>query len=137
MQVLEIMKTHVVKTTGDATLSEAADLIDLYQTTGLLVVDADGGLQGMLTESDLVRAVRTVAGPLAGLQRVRAWMTTPAISISECAEIEEAFRVLYDSGMKRLPVLDDTGQVVGVLNRIDLLQAVFEGAVGDVNTNKP
>ena len=137
MQVLEIMKTHVVKTTGDATLSEAADLIDLYQTTGLPVVDADGGLQGMLTESDLVRATRTVAGPLAGLQRVRDWMTTPAISISENAEIEEAFRILYDPGMKRLPVLSETGQVVGVLNRIDLLQAIFEGAVGDVTTNKP
>ena len=137
MQVLEIMKTHVVKTTGEATLTEAADLIDLYQTNGLPVVDSEGVLQGMLTEGDIFRAVCSLAGLSAGGQAVREWMTAPAISIGEHAQVSDAARLLQDSGLKRLPVITETGQVVGVVNRIDLLQAVFEDAIANVFSDRP
>lgn len=132
MQVLEIMKTHVVKTTPEATLAEAADLLDLYQTTGVPVVDADGLLQGMLTESDIVRALHSLPAAVAGRETVRAWMTTPALSVSENTDVTVAATLLIRSGRKRLPVVTDVGRVVGVLNRIDLIQAAFEGAIADV-----
>lgn len=135
MQVLEIMKTHVVKTRWEATLAEAADLLDLYQTTGLPVVDVNDVLLGMLTESDIVRALRERAGKSAGTEMVGTWMTTPAQSISENTEIEQAADLLRDKGLKRIPVVTEAGRVVGVLNRIDLIQAIFEGAVSDVFTD--
>jgi CBS domain-containing protein len=135
MQVLEIMKTHVAKTTGEATLAEAADLLDLYQTTGLPVVDSTGGVQGMLTESDILRAAQTLSGAFPALQRVRDWMTAPAICIDENETVAEAARLMLKRGLKRLPVLTEGGRIVGVLNRIDLLQAVFEGAIDDVFTD--
>jgi len=131
MQVLEIMKTHVVKTTCDATLAQAADLLDLYQTTGLPVVDSEGGVLGILTEADIVRAART-SGVAAGSQQVQDWMTSPAICIGENEPVAEAARLLLDGGLKRLPVITESGRLVGVLNRIDLLQGVFEGAIDDV-----
>ena len=137
MQVLEFMKTHVVKTTGEATLAEAADLLDLYQTTGLPVVDAAGVLLGILTESDIVRAARALSGAAAGYQHVEDWMTVPAICISETADIREAAALLRQGRIKRLPVITDARKVVGVLNRIDLLQAVFEGTIADVFTDEP
>jgi len=136
MQVLEIMKTHVVKTTGEATLAEAADLLDLYQTTGIPVVDAAGVVQGMLTEIDIVRAVRTLSGSVAAAQPVRDWMTAPALCIGENEDVIAAAKFLDENSLKRLPVITDTGKMVGVLNRIDLLQAVFEGAVEDVFTDR-
>ncbi|MCW3098011.1 MAG: hypothetical protein JWL77_3629 [Chthonomonadaceae bacterium] len=135
MQVLEIMKTHVVKTTGEATLAEAADLLDLYQTTGLPVVDATDVVQGMLTESDILRAARTSSGASTASQCVRDWMTAPAICIDENENVAEAARLMLKRGLKRLPVLTEGGRIVGVLNRIDLLQAVFEGAIDDVFTD--
>ena len=135
MQVLEIMKTHVVKTTCEATLAQAADLLDLYQTTGLPVVDANGSVQGMLTEADIVRATRT-SGVGAGSQQVQDWMTTPAVCIGENETVADAARMLLARGLKRLPVITETGKLVGVLNRIDLLQAVFEGAIDDVFTDR-
>ena len=137
MQVLEIMKTHVVKTTGEATLAEAADLIDLYQTTGLPVVDSEGVLQGMLTEGDIFRAVCSLTGLSAGREAVRGWMTAPAISIGEHAQVSDAARLLQINGLKRLPVITETGQVVGIVNRIDLLQAVFEDAIANVFSDRP
>ncbi len=130
MQVLELMKTHVIKTTPEATLSEAADLLDLYQTTGLPVIDADDRLCGMLTEKDILRAVSTFQGK-AGAMRVQDWMTAPAVCLSENMEIALAARVMWSKGLKRLPVVTEAGKVVGVLNRIDILQALFEGTIDD------
>jgi CBS domain-containing protein len=135
MQVLEIMKTHVAKTTGEATLAEATDLLDLYQTTGLPVVDSTGVVQGMLTESDILRAAQTSSGAPAASQCVHDWMTAPAICIDENETVEVAARLMLQRGLKRLPVLTEGRQIVGVLNRIDLLQAVFEGAIDDVFTD--
>ena len=135
MQVLEIMKTHVVKTTGEATLAQAADLLDLYQTTGLPVVDSDGKVQGMLTEFDIVRATLDSGGE-AGAERVQDWMSSPAICISENEPLADVKRLLVVRGLKRIPVISEAGQLVGVLNRIDLLQAVFEGAIDDDFTDR-
>ncbi len=132
MQVLEIMKTHVAKATGTATLAEAVDLLDLYQTTGLPIVNASGNLEGMLTEHDVLRAMRALSGAVASRQPVRDWMTAPAISVSENEDVVTAARLLKTLGLKRLPVTTEAGKVVGVLNRIDLLQAIFEGAIEDV-----
>ena len=145
MQVVEMMKTHVVKTTPDASLGEAVDLMDLYQVGSLPVVDAEGALCGMLSESDVLRAlldgvpppetfsesqamqVLGAGGASAG--RIAAYMTQPALSISEHAEGKLAARLLLASGFKRLPVVDEHNRVVGVLNRIDVIQAVFENTL--------
>ena len=39
-----------------------------------------------------------------------------------------AVRLLILHRLKRLPVLDSLGRVIGTLNRIDVLQAIFEGS---------
>lgn len=135
MQVLEIMKTHVVVVTVEATLAQAADLLDLYQTTGLPVVDSVGVLQGMLTEYDIERAVTALAAPAAN-QSVRDWMSVPVVSIDENADLSVAVRHMRDRRLKRLPVTSEAGKLVGVLNRIDILQAVFEGTLDDVSTDR-
>jgi len=141
-QALEMMKTHVVKTSPDSTLAEAVDLMDLYQVDGLPVVDAEGRLCGMLTEHDVCQALlplgvlpdqdgkaleRLRAASAQGSAHVRDYMNAAAISVLETQEIHEAALLLLRHGLKRLPVLDTEGRVVGTLNRIDLWQALFEG----------
>ena len=145
MQALELMKTHVVKTTPEASLSEAVDLMDIYQVNGLPVVDSEGRLCGMITEHDILSALLPKGGktmpdspsecvPLASLLNASAgdspvgsWMTRPAIFIEEKADITEAALLLLRHGLKRLPVVSTDGQVIGTLNRIDVFQAFFEG----------
>jgi signal-transduction protein with cAMP-binding, CBS, and nucleotidyltransferase domain len=70
-------------------------------------------------------------------QCVRDWMTVPAISVSENEDVATAALLLTVNRLKRLPVTTEAGQVVGMLNRIDLMQAVFEGTVADVFTDGP
>ena len=55
-------------------------------------------------------------------------MTSPAISVSEDMDASVAVRLLILHRLKRLPVLDSLGRVIGTLNRIDVLQAIFEGS---------
>jgi CBS domain-containing protein len=160
MLALELMKTHFVKTTPEATLSEATDLMDLYQVNGLPVVDNEGRLCGMLTERDVLRALLSTGAarslledadtgekaedgkpetrnPIsdtrtsgeAGGYRVRDWMTQPAISVAETAEAGMAARLMLSRHLKRLPVITEEGKVIGVLNRIDICQAIFEGTL--------
>jgi CBS domain-containing protein len=142
MQALELMKTHVVKTTPEDSLRNALDLMDLYQVDGLPVVDATGRLCGMLTEQDvwnvflkdivldteaqsLIEHLNNLA-PI-GNRSVREVMTTEVISISEKADVRNAAILLVRSGRKRLPVTNAEGQVVGTFNRVDVCQAIFEG----------
>lgn len=135
------MKTHVVKTSPDASLGEAADLMDLYQVNGLPVVDAEGVLCGYLSEADLLSAMHlsdsgATSGDIAGRDRrsvrekaVGGVMRTAVVSVSEDIQLIDACHLLLDHRLKRVPVVDVRGRVVGVLNRIDVIQAIFEGTV--------
>ncbi len=137
MQVLELMKTHVTLTTPDATLREAVDLMDLYQVNGLPVVDGDGRLCGLISEADVQCALfpdaraGEIPDKVSGQERaetpVRAIMTAPAHFAGEHDDAREAAQRMLRAGLKRLPVVSETGQVIGVLNRIDLFQALLDG----------
>jgi CBS domain-containing protein len=130
MQACEMMKTYIVKTTPDATLAEAMDVMDLYQETCLPVVDAEGRLVGVLTEHDVVCSVlplRESVGEQARTQTVGDVMTTPAVAILESADMREAAEIMLARKLKRAPVVRDDGTVVGMLSRIDIVQAMLEG----------
>lgn len=153
MRTLELMKTHVVKTQVGATLNQAVDLMDLYQVSELPVVNEAGVLCGMISEADIFRFLllsnfhKQIAdsetaiadtesdGPkggakaeLAANRPISDIMTSPAISVSEDMDASVAVRLLILHRLKRLPVLDSLGRVIGTLNRIDVLQAIFEGS---------
>jgi CBS-domain-containing membrane protein len=49
-------------------------------------------------------------------------MTTPAVTVSPTATITEAARRMHTAGIKRLPVVDETGRLVGIVSRADLLK---------------
>ncbi len=150
MRTLELMKTHVVKTQSSATLSQTVDLMDLYQVSELPVVDAEGVLCGMVSEADIFRFLLSStpdvqvadtdtsvtergcgmaeAGWIAN-RPISEVMTSPALSLSEDMNASEASRFLILHGLKRVPVLDSLGRVIGTLNRIDILQAILEGSL--------
>src|SRR5215471_3827013 len=57
MKVVELMRTHIVKISPEATVADAVDMMDLYQLTSLAVVDSDGFPIGVVDDriiADLV-----------------------------------------------------------------------------------
>lgn len=147
MLVRELMKTHVVKTTPDAPLAEAVDLMDIYQVNSLPVVDSEGRLVGIVSEEDIWRAVHgpfpcpghtgssdtargsspavsaAAAAPVSGI------MQRAVISVAEDADARDAIRTFFVNDYTRLPVTSADGSVAGTLNRIDILQAIFERTI--------
>jgi CBS-domain-containing membrane protein len=111
------------------------------------VVDADGILCGFIAERDVVSAVarpsaappREEGPPLsndlphlaseASEATVRTVMRPSVRAIAEDADVSGSLSAFFVNGMKRLPVTNDAGEVVGTLNRIDVLQALFEGGL--------
>ncbi len=145
MQAQELMRVHIVKARPEDSLRAAVDLMDLYQVTGLPVVDAAGQLIGMLTERDVMRALlpeedanlaaqEGFEALLARLRqapvlRVEDAMSRPAVSIDERADVREAAALMLAHKLKRLPVTSGDGQVIGILSRIEVCQALLEGDV--------
>lgn len=130
-QVGAIM-SHVVVTISDtATVEQAWQLLSHKQLGQAPVVDAQGMLVGLLTRADLMRPER-LPGPDGHalvwrallLQKVVDIMWTPVPSVSPDADIRRLARVLLDSGLPGLPVVDDQGQVSGFVSRSDILRAV-------------
>ncbi len=146
MKVFELMKTHVVKTTPEATLRDAVDMMDLYQVSGLPVVNAQDELVGVVSEYDVIHAllpeyVRLGEGARTGpredlatlIARVRETpvsqaMSSPAVAIDENTDVLDAVAIMLERRFKRLPVTSE-GKLVGVISRIDICQAVLEGQV--------
>jgi CBS domain-containing protein len=81
---------------------------------GAVVVKDFGRLIGILTERDLLKAM--AARVHTSEARVRQWMTEDPVTASVDADCEEAAQVMLEHGFRHLPVLDDDGQVSGVVS---------------------
>ncbi len=130
-QVGSIMSHSVVTVADDATVEQAWQALSQKRLGQAPVVDVRGMLVGLLTRADLMRPER-LPGPEGHalvwrallMQKVVDVMWTPVPSVSPDADIRRLARVLLDSGLPGLPVVDEQGQVTGFVSRSDILRAV-------------
>jgi CBS-domain-containing membrane protein len=95
------------------------------------VVDSAGVLVGLLTRAELMRADRLPGPQTHALvwqaflaQSVADLMWTPVPSVAPKTDIRRLARVLLDTGLPGLPVVDDAGLVLAFVSRTDILRAV-------------
>ncbi len=142
MRVLELMHTHVVTVAPDDTVQDAVDKMDLYQVSGLPVVDADGKPLGVITEHDVIRELlpqpsdspeqfreswQDLESRVARVKELKVCdaMSSSVIAVDENTEALEAAALMLHRKVKRLPVTAG-GKLVGIISRIDICQAVLE-----------
>lgn len=122
--VRDVMSKGAINVRADLPLSEAARLLDTYHITGVPVVDRDGQLVGVLSQTDLLRArvIDHLWNTLPGLA-VRHLMTTPAITVTEATPLDEAAVLMEDRQIHRLVVVssDDAQRPVGVVSVSDVI----------------
>jgi CBS domain-containing protein len=125
--VSDHMAANPIVVRADASLTDAAALMDRHHVHGLPVVDPAGGLVGVLSQTDLNRARSTeylwVNWP--GLA-VRHLMTSPAITIHRSTPLIVAARKMEQHQIHRLVVVEDGDETspVGVLSMTDLIHAL-------------
>lgn len=157
MKAAEIMTREVLTVGLDTNVGEIAALLLDNAITGVPVLDEDGHVTGIVSESDLI------GPPLA--ERRRAWwlrlfaeravtleeitaasrltakdiMTKPAVTVGEETPLAILATLMRRRRINRVPVLKE-GRLVGIISRADLLYAVARGrelAQADVNFLPP
>ena len=136
-KVSSVMTARPVMATETTGFKEIASLLAEYRISALPVVNQVGRLVGVVSEADLL--LKETFDPLdhhhllesshkrrdrakAEALLARDLMTSPALSIGPSAVITEAARLMHDKNVKRLPVVDENGRVVGIVTRGDLLK---------------
>ena len=117
-------------------LAEVERLLEQHGYNGLPVVDARGGLLGVVTSLDLLRAFDfnedTILPDYERImqRRVESVMSRDAQSVAPRAPLTRVLRKLVDTRSKSFPVVDD-GRVVGVIAREDVMQALRRARGGE------
>jgi CBS domain-containing protein len=137
MKVRDLMTTEPITTTPDAPLKEAARTMVREKVSGLPVLEGEK-LVGMVTEGDFLRqeADRDQPYRLSLLEAlfgdgtsepeaetVGEVMSSPVVTITPDATISEAARVMSHRNVKRLPVVDEDGKLIGIISRADVVNA--------------
>lgn len=121
--VREVMTRGTIAVRDDVPLAEAAKLLDKHHISGVPVVDRDGYVVGVLSQTDLLRArvIDHLWSVFPGLS-VRHLMTAPAVTATEDASIEDAAALMERNQIHRLVVVDADGRTpVGILSVSDLI----------------
>ncbi len=146
--VKDVMSAQIVAVRRDATFKEMAATLRQYRVSGFPVVDDAGKVIGVVSEADLLakealadgqpeapgriasmvhhKEVRKADGVTAG-----ELMTHPAVTVRPGDSAEHAARLMYSLQVKRLPVVDAGGYLVGIVSRADVL-SVFDRPDADI-----
>jgi CBS-domain-containing membrane protein len=136
--VRDVMTTKVVTVKRSTPFKEIATQLAQHRISAVPVVDAERRVLGIITEADLLlkqehpdpkanlpliwtrrrrREQEKAAAAVAGIL-----MTTPPVTVAPTATVTEAARRMHTARVKRLPVVDQTGQLLGIVSRADLLK---------------
>ena len=131
VNVDSIMTHSVVVLPETFTVEQAWAALGKHNVGQAPVVNAQGVLVGLFTRGELLRANRLPQAdshPLvwrAFMARlVGDVMWSPVASVALGTDIRRVARVLLDTGLPGLPVVDDEGLVIGFVSRSDILHAV-------------
>jgi CBS domain-containing protein len=133
--VRDVMTTHVVAVKKPASFKEMIVRMRKSRVSAFPVVDDAGRVIGVVSQADMLNKeadLATGAGTLASILRFRdhdkaagttaaELMTGPPVTVSPDAPLAEAARLMRDRRVKRLPVINATGHLIGIISRADVL----------------
>ncbi len=145
MQAKDIMTVPAITVTPDTTVEKIARLLLEKQVSAVPVVDAVGALVGIVSEGDLMRREES------GTERKSSWwlsligqepderarayikthgrrasdvMSKQVQTVTATTPIEDIAATLEKHRIKRMPVVDDAGKVIGIVSRANLLHGL-------------
>lgn len=149
-KIRNVMSTDVATVRADTPFKDVVRVLERRDVSAAPVVDDAGHVLGVVSQADLLVKQGTQEPvwsrtPLTWLRRRRnarragattagRLMTSPAITIGPRATVVSAARMLSQHHIKRLPVVDEGGRLVGIVSRKDLL-TVFLRSDEDIRTD--
>ena len=123
MNAIDVMNTPIVAASPNASAREIALYMLLGGFSGVPIADGSGSLVGIVTELDLIRALR-MGRPLEHVS-VTDIMTRDVVTVDVSTPVEEIMRIFECEHILRVPVMRE-GKIVGIVSRPDLLRAIVE-----------
>ena len=125
MKVKKLMQADLAACSPDAPIAEAAKIM-WERDCGFIPVVEDGALAGVLTDRDICMSALMTGLPL-GLIRVREVMSDEVQTCGPDDDVNAVHAILRDSQIRRLPVVGDEGELLGVISLNDLVNEAYEG----------
>lgn len=129
---------EVVSVRKDTSFKEIAGLLAEHRISAVPVLDEDSHVIGIVSEADLLakesgmeprqmplivgRKERVASQAKAGATIAAELMTAPAVTIGLNEDVVYAARLMESRHVKRLPVADEDGRLVGIVSRRDILR---------------
>jgi len=142
--VKDVMTTRVIWVRKDASFRDLAAALRRHRVSAFPVLGDDDKVIGVVSEADLLakEALDGEPGVFAGIlhhrdaEKARGitagdLMTAAVVAVAPEDTVEHAAQLMYSRKVKRLPVIDGRGHLVGILSRADVL-AVFDRTDEDI-----
>ena len=125
MTVLDLIgsRTEVYSIPSDATVHDAARYVRERQIRAVGVLDADGRLVGVVSQSDISDKV-AAENKCPAWMRVTEIMSTGLVTVTPERPLTECLRLMEQHGMYHLLVVDERGGYRGMLSVTDLLTVI-------------
>jgi CBS domain-containing protein len=144
-----VLVSDLIKRKGGAVTcappeTTVATLLDLLaeHRIGAVVVSADGGVDGIVSERDVVRALRT-AGPALLDAPISTVMTADVVVSAPGDTVEDMMRLMTERRIRHVPVVAEGGRMAGIISigdvvksRIDELEADREQLIGYIHSSR-
>lgn len=146
-QVSDVMQTDVYRVADTATVRDAVRVIVERKVSGVPVVSVDGKVTGFVSDADVLRAfardnapVSDVSTLITGMARdefpdashnevlsrnVMSIANREPITVTEGTTVAELCSMFGYRQLKKVPVVDETGRLVGIVNRSRLTRRSF------------
>lgn len=138
VRIANLIRDGIDPLVPDMSMVEAAKALVRSGFKGLPVVDAQGRVIGMLTETDFLRRLKVATFLELMLNllddafefthrchetSVREVMTAPVVTVVRDAGFGEVVRAFHQHGGRSMPVVNSAGQLLGLLLRKDFIAA--------------
>jgi CBS domain-containing protein len=127
----DVMFSPVVTLSPDTKLLQAQDLIQQRRFRHIPIATLDGNVVGILSDRDVLRALASPAvshipSSVNVVQSsVHHFMNQPVLVAKPETEIRAIVRVMFEEHIGAMPIVSDTGQLVGIITRSDILRVLI------------
>lgn len=130
MAIKDIMTSHPVYCTPETQIEAVARLM-AERNCGEIPVCEEGRVVGVITDRDIVMRTLAKGQDPVGVA-VRDVMTPHVVTIRPTDSINRAVQLMEEHQLRRLPVVNDDGQLTGMVAQADLAEALPEARSGEL-----
>lgn len=121
-KVKDIMQRNVVKVDGENSIIEVCKIMG-EKHIGSVIVEIEGKPTGIFTERDLLSKIFLSKLDIEKV-KVKDYMSKPLVTIKPDVGLREAARMMSELHIRRLPVVDDEGRLLGIITSSDIVSAI-------------